>query len=159
MQYVSFARLLLGPFEARFAPFSLPRFLYFCILCMHAFRLTSAVLCSMPAQLPPVAEASPSGQPPLPPPLPPPPPMGGLPPAPPPLPPAVGGGPGGASARGSLLASITDGKKLKKMERPPPDPGGGGGGGGNDLLAAIRCVLYSVAYTLYLVPWYKLAEI
>lgn len=108
----------------------------------------------MPAQLPPVAEASPSGQPPMPPPLPPPLPTGALPPAPPPLPPAIGGGPGGpggpggASARGSLLASITDGKKLKKMERPPPAPDGDGGGGGNDLLAAIRCVLYSVAYTV-----------
>lgn len=86
------------------------------------------------AQLPPALGASQSGQPPLPPPpLPPPLPSTGHAPPPPPLPPAAGG----ASVRGDLLASITDGKKLKKVERPAPEAGGGGGGG-NELLDAIR---------------------
>ncbi|CAM9551989.1 unnamed protein product [Ectocarpus fasciculatus] len=87
--------------------------------------------------LPPVQEASQFGQPPLPPPMPPPMPSMGNAPPPPPLPAAPPGG-GGASVRGDLLASITNGKKLKKVERPVPVAGGGGGGGGNELLAAIR---------------------
>ncbi|CAM9354378.1 unnamed protein product [Scytosiphon promiscuus] len=61
------------------------------------------------------------------------------PPPPPPLPAApFGASGGGASVRGALLASITDGKKLKKVATPTPSVGDGGGGGGNELLDAIR---------------------
>eukprot|EP00752_Nemacystus_decipiens_P002212 g2103.t1 len=87
--------------------------------------------------LPPAQGASQSGQPPPPPPLPPPLPSTGHAPPPPPLPPApFGTSAGGASVRGDLLASITDGKKLKKVDRPAPEAGGGGGT--NELLEAIR---------------------
>lgn len=102
-----------------------PNSTFVCILAPHISR----------AQVPPVHAASLSGQPPLPPPLP----TTGPAPAPPPLPPApLGSNAGGASARGDLLASITDGKKLKKVERPAPNSGGAGGG--NELLDAIRYV-------------------
>lgn len=104
----------------------------------------SCLSCLCRRQLPSVSETSESGQPPLPPPPPPLPPMPsmGHPPPPPPLPPTPSDG--GASVRGDLLASITDGKKLKKVERPAPSAGGGGGGGGNELLDAIRYVTFEV---------------